>query len=383
MFQASDHRNLLLHRSFSVIRHPCAGTLIFSRHAPSLTSCDRMRIGLAAGARLVAATPFAKSRFKGSEMLLTAASRTELCEYYHNAFASGAGAVLTSLDTSQIHLDETGLYSDMSLDNDLSYYVVGKGNGEGGYELQEPRQKRLGGLASGWHCIPRQVHLATLIHASTHALSGPTHHPYAYAPLPTPHQMVSIGEMRNFAGVLAELAVKCAAKGRDLAGSHGLVGATIRFETGFVGDFKKPQDAHLGSKMGYQMQMAQAADFFVVTGCSTAADVAAIARELEDNRKSVERRYRSNLRGMMELEDEPSVAGFDVPALVLTTARPCTDDFYEVLSAANEAARIIGVGAPSTLSDAELERCNAVLSDDSFLIAGPSEAAGELAVQPR
>ena len=92
----------------------------------------------------------------------------------------------------------------------------------------------------------------------------------------------------------------------------------------------------------------------------------------------------SNLRGMMELEAEPSVAGFDVPAFVLTTARPCTEDFTELLRAAVASPRICGVGAPSVLSDAELDALAPILAaDEAFVLAGPSEAAGELAVQRR
>jgi hypothetical protein len=50
---------------------------------------------------------------------------------------------------------------------------------------------------------------------------------------------------------------------------------------------------------------------------------------------------------MPELEAEPSVAGFDVPAIIFTTARPCTEEFEAVLRAAVEAPRICGLAAPT------------------------------------
>ena len=309
-----------------------------------------MRINLAVGARIITGTPF-QSRLRGTDKLLTAAGRAQLTQHYRDAFVSaGAGAVCTALDTSQAHLEATRLCSDSSLDNDLAYYVVGKGNGAGGYEQQSPREPRLGGLASGFHCIPRE--------------------------------MVSIGEVRTFAGLLAELAVECASAGRDGANaSDGLVGATIRFEAGFVGGATEAHDAHLGTKMGYQMQRASRADFFLVAGCASAEHVALVGRELEANRRSVERRYRADKRGMMALEDEPSEAGFDVPALLLTSALPGTDEFDAVLMAAADEPRVAGLAAPRALDDAQLERCIAVQPErEGFVLAGPSDAEGELAV---
>ena len=87
---------------------------------------------------------------------------------------------------------------------------------------------------------------------------------------------------------------------------------------------------------------------------------------------------------MEELEEEPSHAGFDVPALVLTSALPCTEGFAELLQAAVDAPRISGVGAPSVLTDDELAGLEPILSADAhFVLAGPSEAVGELAVQRR
>ena len=68
--------------------------------------------------------------------MLTASGRATLADSYRDAFLSGASAVLTSLDTSHAHLDAVGFFEDMSRDNDLAYYEVGKGNGEGGFALQ-------------------------------------------------------------------------------------------------------------------------------------------------------------------------------------------------------------------------------------------------------
>ena len=76
-------------------------------------------------------TPFAEGAdaLKGTQHLLTAAGRRTLADHYREAFRGGANAVCTALNTSQEYLDEHGFWDDMSRDNDISYYVVGAGNG--------------------------------------------------------------------------------------------------------------------------------------------------------------------------------------------------------------------------------------------------------------
>lgn len=293
----------------------------------------RLSIGLSLGSRISAANPFTKQhKLQGTELLLTQAGRQTLADFYCQAFSNGASAVCTSVDTSHAHLDAVEFFEDYSLPNDLSYYIVGKA-----------KEQKLQG--NGYkHCIPRNG--------------------------------VSVGERRNFAGLLAQLAVEAAIEGRALAEQRGkpkggLVGATINFSS--------VEDPHLGSRMEYQMKRACAADFFAIDGCSSVADVQHVAELLETNAFSVERRYRANLKGMMALEDEATAAGFDVPALVLTSVRPCTAEFETVLAAAAHAPRIGGLAVPTVTSDQEMVLLERV-ANDSFVYAGPSEAAGELAV---
>ena len=63
----------------------------------------------------------------GAELTLLDASRRELTTCYRNAFKNGARAVMTSVNLAWPHLEAHNLYSDASRDNDLTYYIPGKG----------------------------------------------------------------------------------------------------------------------------------------------------------------------------------------------------------------------------------------------------------------
>ena len=59
-----------------------------------------LRIGLATGARIVVASPFARqqnTKLLGTELLLSAAGRAKLVEHYHTQFRSGSHAVCTAM----------------------------------------------------------------------------------------------------------------------------------------------------------------------------------------------------------------------------------------------------------------------------------------------
>ena len=309
------------------------------------------------GARIVANSPFRKKggdALRGTQLLLTKTGRDELFAAYKEAFAGGADAVCTSLDTSIDHLNRANFYSDMSRDNDMSYYVVGKGNGPGGYELQ----------GRGYtFCIPRE--------------------------------MVAMGEKRDFAGLLCEQATNMAQKARDAAleaapllpgETTPLVGTTIRFTTqqdGTPVGEKGVKDGtlHLGYRMEHQIVSAATAstDFFAIVGCETASDVDFVSGLLEKNKETTERRYSTNLKGMPELDDEPTTKGFNIPALILASSPPC-EQFTEVVKAAARSPHICGVASPTQLDEGDLDELQALLREDMILV-GSSEAAGELAVR--
>lgn len=287
--------------------------------------------GLNLGGRVVAANSFARAhKLQGTELLLTQAGRNSLVEHYKNAFSGGAHAVCTSLSTNVEFLDAANFYEDHTLENDISHYKVGSK----ATELQG---------------------------------RGFVHH--------VPRSMVSIGEKRLFAELLASLALEAAFAGRDAAGatSSSLVGANVFFTS--------TEDPHLGQRMVRQMHAVSTADFFAFDGCAGAADIEALSAVLEAEGLRNERARKVDLRGMDYLEEQPSPTGFDVPAIVRTQARPCTDEFMEALEAAVAAPRICGLCAPSVLTDAERDTLAPIVAQHAgFFVAGPSEAAGELAV---
>ena len=302
------------------------------------------------GARIVASSALARGgdKLKGTQLLLTAAGRDELAAAYKAAFASGAAAVCTALDTSQSHLVAADFFSDMSRDNDMSYYVVGKGDGPGGFELQ----------GKGYtFCIPRE--------------------------------MVSAGERRDFAGLLSEIATKTAQHAREeaLAASPGpagvsppLVGTTLRFTDQEDGTHLEDGSLHLGFRLEHQIVSAAAAatDFFAIVGCESAADVDFVGKLLAKNATRSERRYSTDLRGMEKLDDEPTTVGFDIPALILASSPPC-EAFTEMVEAAARSPHICGVASPTQLDEKDLDQLQPLLRE-GMMLAGTSEAAGELAV---
>ena len=299
------------------------------------------------GARIVVASPFARGTDKllGTQLLLTQAGRNELKTSFVDGFKKGAAAICTAIDTSHTHCNDARLFEDASRDNDLTYYVVGQaptlgvGYTENGYK----------------HVIPRDG--------------------------------VSVGEKRNFCGLLSQLSVRAARDARDEAllvspaesEAAPLVGASITFS--------RLEDPHLGNRMEHQIISAakEAPDFFAISGCATESDVRLVSQILRTHAKTFEVRSHINLKGMPELDDAPSTAGFDIPALLLLNTPPCNEPFREILLAVADCERIGGVSAPTPLTDAEVEEFEAMLAQTHrstpMVLAGASESVGEIAVQ--
>ena len=84
-------------------------------------------------------------------------------------------------------------------------------------------------------------------------------------------------------------------------------------------------------------------------------------------------------QGMKELEDEPTPAGFDIPALLLSSSPPC-EALTEMVQAAAKSPHICGVSAPTAIEEDELDLLQPMLREGTLLV-GASEAAGELTVR--
>lgn len=244
---------------------------------------------LRVGARIVASSSFTKSDvMRGTQLLLTASGRATLADSYRDAFLSGASAVLTSLDTSHAHLDAVGFFEDMSRDNDLAYYEVGKGNGEGGFALQN----------NGYTFL-------------------------------IPREMVSVGERRDAAGLLSELATAAVKQGRAAALAQSpdvgeaLVGTTIQFSSREDGTHLADGSLHLGLRLENQILSAakMRPDFFAIAGCASAEDVGLVATILARNAPTMERRYRINLKVIVT--PLPMFTSTCLLCVPIICARPC------------------------------------------------------------
>lgn len=274
-------------------------------------------------------------------MLLTAAGRTKLTEHFRTEFGKDTtSAVITGLDTSFTHLDSVEFFSDYSRDNDLSYYVIGKGNGEGKFELQGKGKTFL---------VPRGAG-------------------------------VSVGERRDFAGLLAHLASLTASNARKQAldaapergGSSPLLGVQIQFSAQEDGTHLADGSLHLGNRMDFQMLSAATAkpDFFAVSGCASGADVELVARILSKRMLRHERRELVDWKGNEYLEDETSAIGFDIPALLLVESAGAAA-LAEIAKAAAASDRIAGIALDAPLDDAALDSLHSQLGGGAVVV-GPS-----------
>ena len=291
------------------------------------------------GARILTSRALTNScdALQGTQHLLTQAGREKLLEMYKQDLASGGEALMTSLDTSFDHLEKAGFFSDYSRDNDLSYYVVGKGTGAGGYELQGKGKTFL---------IPRGAGVST-------------------------------GEKRDFAQMLCSLACQTAVRARAETDTVHLLGATIQFSGKEDGTNLADGSLHLGNRMEAQITAAAAAqpDFLVIAGCDTPADVSIVASVLAKHTLREERQRVVDLRGMETLAPEPSTCGFDVPALLLLR-RAANGDLREMATAAAESDHIGGVAiVDAQLDEPELDAIFGLLRSHGRpqLLAGREE----------
>ena len=127
-------------------------------------------------------------------------------------------------------------------------------------------------------------------------------------------------------------------------------------------------------------------DFFAVTGCTTAADVALVGATLSKHALREERRMVVDLRGFEVPEEQPSTCGFDIPALLLLRAAGDTNGgaaaLHEMVAAAAKSAHIGGVAVvDAPLSDAEADKLHGLLADGAILAGTSAEKPeGELIV---
>ena len=157
-----------------------------------------------------------------------------------------------------------------------------------------------------------------------------------------------------------------------------LVGTTIRFTTqqdGTPVGEKGVKDGtlHLGYRMEHQIVSAATAstDFFAIVGCETASDVDFVSGLLEKNKETTERRYSTNLKGMPELDDEPTTKGFNIPALILASSPPC-EQFTEVVKVAARSPKICGVRADLIDGRPRRRRSCSRGHDSGWLVGGGS-----------
>lgn len=302
---------------------------------------------LSRGARILTSSALTKGSdvLNGTQLLLTAAGRETLKDCFKRDYESGADAVMTSLDTSFDHLDAGGFFADYERSNDLSYYVLGKGNGEGKFELQGNGQKFL---------IPRGAG-------------------------------VSVGEMRDFAMMLCNMTSLAALQAREelAAPSSAQLGATIQFSAREDGTNLADGSLHLGNRMEAQITSAGMArpDFFAIEGCSTARDVGLVAEVLGKHTLREEKGHVVDWRGFDVFDDELSTVGFDIPALLLLRAGG--GDLKELAVAVAKSAHIGGIGViDRVLSEAELDELHAQLGKGAILAGrtADKQPEGELSV---
>ena len=310
-------------------------------HKGTATTPTRM-LRLARGARILTSSALTKGGsdvLQGTQHLMTAIGREKLKDSFRNDCKSGADAVMTAIDTSFDHLDRADFFADYTRDNDLSYYVVGKGNGEGGYELQGNGKKFL---------IPRGAG-------------------------------VSLGEKRDFAGVLCNLATTTAKLGRaEATGRESvLLGATIQFSSREDGTHLADGSLHLGNRMEAQITSAAEAqpDFFAVAGCTSARDVELVATTLDKHTLRKERGVFVDLRGFDQLDENPSTLGFAIPALLLLNAAADGAALHEMAAAAAKSAHIGGIAVvDAPLSDAEADTLHGLLAEGAILAGRSADA---------
>jgi len=281
------------------------------------------------GARIVAspAKNGALDALRGTQHLLTQAGRDILAAQYQAGYGAGAQAVVTKLDTTVAFLEESAIWDDMDRANDITYYEVGQGTHAGKYATQGKGYRQ---------CIPRLL--------------------------------VSVGEKERFASLLGQLAVTAVKSGREAAkATDGLVGASAIYS----GD-----DACLARQL--LAAASESPDFFAIEGCATAADLERVAAVLEANKRREVMLKTTDGRGFEIPDEHPTPLGFDIPAMIIASVPPSHADFVAMAHAAAAEPRVVCLGAPTAVAQADCDKLLPLLQGTA--LAGAAEAEGEIAI---
>jgi len=265
----------------------------------------------------------------GAQNVLTDAGRKVLSSTYKDAQTSGADMVSTGINVSTSFLDANGFFNDFSRENDVSYYITGKGNVP--VEIN-PRGYKL--------CVPR---------------SG-----------------VSAGEKLKFSGMLGKIATSSV---KNAVGGGALTGASVTFTP----DAKKmaPATADFifagdSGNLGDQMLASAEAlpDFFVVHGCSSSDDFQYVADTLKKLTPKTVKEEIFDTKGFKIVTDTDVTTGFDIPLILMTESK---DAFEAALGAAPEIPQVVCVSSHEPMHlEANESR--------GFSIAEPSSNVGEIVV---
>uniref|UniRef100_A0A7S2R370 Uncharacterized protein n=1 Tax=Eucampia antarctica TaxID=49252 RepID=A0A7S2R370_9STRA len=233
-----------------------------------LSSCSR-----------VSAIVPTKDKLLGTERIFLECSRLILRDTYKKQLAScDFDVVATSVDTSISFLDKHEFWEDMSRDNDISYYKIGKG--KKGVDPVSGEEYAFETQGNGFkYCIPRIL--------------------------------VSLGEKREFSGLLLQkaLAELKHAKEETVNSNAALIGATIYMDEGSHG------------VESFENQFRQAAqgspDVFCVEGCHDKDKVQRLKEFLLRNERKMVTLSKPNTTGHMIPEHQQTEIGFDIPALLM------------------------------------------------------------------
>jgi len=223
----------------------------------------------------------------GSERLLLASTRALLQQDYQSQLSSGEyDVVATSLNTNATFLKSKSLFSDMDRNNDLSYYVVGRGrkgvDEKTGEEFAFEVQQNGGASRVGkiHFCIPRAAG-------------------------------VSAGEEMRYAGYLAQInkiELQDAAAAEKKNDDAPLLGSTVHFG-----------DVPLSYVEFQILELAKdrSPDVIVMHDCDSDDQRSQLQEIISRNEKRMELKFRPNLTGMQIPDEEESEVGFEIPFLLM------------------------------------------------------------------
>mmetsp|Transcript_11096 Transcript_11096/g.16818 ORF Transcript_11096/g.16818 Transcript_11096/m.16818 type:complete len:243 (-) Transcript_11096:36-764(-) len=215
-----------------------------------------------------------KDKLLGTERLLLESNRLLLQKAYGDQLASGDFDVLTtSINTSVNFLDNHNFWNDMSRDNDISYYKVGRG--KKGVDPVSGEEFSFQKQGNGYRfCVPRTL--------------------------------VSLNEKRQFSGMMLQKAVVLLRDAMEASKHDAFLGASIFMEDDL-------------ESLEHQLQEAAKAapGAFCIMDCDDAEKVEKLKEILLRNEKRMVRLSKPNTVGRMIKDDYDSEVGFDIPALVI------------------------------------------------------------------